>query len=78
MNTYEDNAIGLDNPTELLANEFHQIIDLVEIKPNKENNLDEIFNLILNKNVSAQDDPTNKLTSDDLSTLDRFGTALAK
>lgn len=74
MNSYEDNTIGLDD-----RNEYQQILPLVRVQPNKENNLDEIFALIISKE-SKKNDRTNtdKLTQQDLCKLDSFGTSLAR
>lgn len=77
MNSYEDNTIGLDDD----RNVYQQILPLVRVKPNKENNLDEIFALIINKeNAQKNTDRTtiDKLTQPDLFKLDAFGTALSK
>lgn len=74
MNSYEDNTIGLDD-----RNEYQQILPMVRVEPNKTNNLDEIFKLIINKDT-PKNDRTNvdKLTQPDLCKLDTFGTALAR
>lgn len=77
MNSYEDNTIGLDDD----RNVYQQIIPLVRVKPNKENNLDEIFGLIIRKeNAQRNNDRTtiDKLTQSDLCKLDAFGTALSR
>lgn len=76
MNSYEDNSIGLDDRNA----EYQQILPLVRVEPDKSNNLDEIFALIVNKE-SQKNDRTNggdKLTQPDLCKLDAFGTALAR
>lgn len=77
MNSYEDNTIGLDDDRSV----YQQILPLVRVKPNKENNLDEIFALIVSKeNAQKNNDRTvnDKLTQSDLCKLDAFGTALSK
>lgn len=76
MNLYEDNTLGLDD-----RNIYQQILPLVRCKPNKENNLDEIFTLIISKeNVQKNNDriAIDKLTQPDLCKLDAFGTALSR
>lgn len=74
MNSYEDNTIGLDD-----RNEFQQILPLVRVEPNKNNNLDEIFALIVNKEAQKTDRTNgDKLMQPDLCKLDAFGTALAR
>lgn len=77
MNSYEDNTIGLDDD----RNVYQQILPMVRVEPNKENNLDEIFALIISKeNAQKTSDRTtvDKLTQPDLCKLDAFGTALSK
>lgn len=74
MNSYEDNTIGLDD-----RNEYQKIIPMVRVEPNKSNNLDEIFTLIINKEGHKNDRTSvDKLTQSDLCKLDTFGTALAR
>ncbi|XP_031624602.1 protein arginine N-methyltransferase 9-like [Contarinia nasturtii] len=74
MEQYEDNLIGLDD-----QNEFQRIFPFVLVEPNKENNLDEIFPMIVNRPIpNNQQNINNKLTPEDLNRLDRFGTALAR
>lgn len=69
MNSYEDNTIGLDD-----RNEYQKILPLVRVGPDKSNNLDEIFAMIVNKQLRKNDE----LTQHDLYKLDSFGTALAR
>ena len=74
MNSYEDNTIGLDD-----RNEYKQMLPLVRVEPNKENNLDEIFALIISKEAKKDDRiNSDKLTQQDLCKLDSFGTSLAR
>lgn len=69
MNSYEDNTIGLDD-----RNEYQKILPLVRVEPDKSNNLDEIFAMIVSKQLQK----TDELTQQDLYKLDSFGTALAR
>lgn len=76
MNSYEDNTIGLDD-----RNEYQQILPLVrvEFEPNKCNNMDEMFAMIMSKeSKKTERTDTDKLTQQDLCKLDSFGTALAR
>lgn len=74
MNSYEDNTIGLDD-----RNEYQQILPLVRVEPNKCNNMDEMFALIMSKESKKNERSTaDKLTQQDLCKLDSFGTALAR
>lgn len=72
-NPYEDNAIELDG-----RNEYQRVISLVRVQPNKSNNLDDIFGIIMKKaKDKSTTNHTEAVTQQDLYKLDSFGTALA-
>lgn len=74
MSSYEDNTVGLDD-----RNEYQKILTLVRVDPNKDNNFDEIFPMIISKLANKDERPNNdRLTQQDLLKLDSFGTALAR
>lgn len=74
MTSYEDNTIGLDD-----RNEYRKITPLVRVEPNKSNNLDDIFEMIIQKESQTREKINlNQLTQQDLYKLDSFGTALAR
>lgn len=73
VNRYEDNSIGLDN-----QNDYQRILPLVRVQPDKANNLDDIFGIIVNKpNAENKQPKDNTFTQQELYKLDSFGTALA-
>lgn len=68
MNRYEDNLFDLDD-----ENEFKTVIPLIRVSPNKTNNLDEIFEMVLRRPVTGDD---VSFTKAELDKLERLGVAL--